>query len=118
MSKNTGSFILLLILVVYPICLCAAKCKRPEDFSLHEIYITNFMSHEASMSYDCAQNVNLWEWRIYETYAELYSLDLHRWVHFDYEPVKYPSCYEDLCVRFLRGYCSQKAPSQRKLSAG
>ena len=168
MYKNTGNFILLLILVLYGMSLCAAKCKNPEEFPLHEIYITNSMSHKAPVrcfrydltdnylgnkwlkplqdsrfkfrysmlpettyhrtitngsfvayrqSYDCAQNkVNLCEWRIYETYAELYSLYLQRWVHFDYEPVKNPTCYKNVCLRFPRGYPSHKPPCHKESS--
>ncbi|WRX17012.1 Plant self-incompatibility S1 - like 3 [Theobroma cacao] len=169
MNKNAGNiFVWLLILVVYEASLCAAKCKKPEELPLHEIYITNSMPHEAPVrcfrydltdnylgnkwlkpreetkfqfryellpettyyctttngsfaayrqSYDCAQNkVNLCEWRVHETYAELYSLIQQRWVHFNYEPVKNPTCYKDLCLRFPRGYPSHKAPCHKESS--
>lgn len=162
MNKNTANFVSFLILVLYGMSLCAAKCKKPEEFPLHEIFITNSMSQTAPIrcfryaltdnylgnlllkpgqetrfkfrysllpetiyycsttkgsfvayrqNYDCAQNkVNLCAWRIYDNYAELYSITLQKWVRFNYEPVKNPTCYKDLCLRFPRGYPSHKPP--------
>ncbi|KAE8732241.1 putative AP2/ERF domain-containing transcription factor [Hibiscus syriacus] len=160
--ESMRNVIFLLILVLYGNSMCEAKCQKPEEIPLHEIYVTNYMNHRAPIrcfrydvidnylgnkllqhgeetkftfrnnltpetmyyctttngsfvaykeSYDCAQNkVNLCEWRIHETYAELYSLNLRRWVPFDYEPVKNPGCYKNVCLRFPRGYPSHKAP--------
>ncbi|XVF52820.1 hypothetical protein PTKIN_Ptkin05aG0049300 [Pterospermum kingtungense] len=170
MNKNTADFILLHVLALYGLSMCAAKCKKPEEYPLHEIHITNSMSQTAPVrcfryaltdnylgnmwlkprestsfkfryilspetiyyctttngsfvayrqSYDCAQNkVNLCEWRIYEAYAELYSIYLQRWVRFDYEPAKSPTCYKDLCLRFPRGYPSHKPPCHKESPQG
>ncbi|KAG8496017.1 hypothetical protein CXB51_009264 [Gossypium anomalum] len=168
MNKNTINSISMLILLLYGNTMCESKCKKPEELPLHEIYVTNYMSHEETIrcfrydltdnylgtrllkprqetrfcfrysltpdtiyycsttngsfvayknSYDCVQNkVKLCEWRIYETYAEVYSLNQQRWIRFDYEQVKDPGCYKNVCLRFPRGYPYHKASCDNESS--